>query len=102
MNLMIPFLMLMLTQGTKSPASTASKPRKSFKGKSGRTWFVVDSTAGASNTPVRDVFAAATGNELVLSFAVLSGIRASLFVAPSKLSQQAIDDFDVTAKAGKL
>lgn len=99
MNLAIPLLMLFLANSSKG-----SKARKPFQGKSGRTWFVVDSQAGASNTPVRDVFTAATGNELVLTFAVLpGGVRAQVFRSPSTLAAAAIADFDVSDfKAGKL
>ncbi len=98
MNLIVPLMMLFLAK------SSTVKPRKPVKGKSGRTWFVVDSTVGASRVPVRDVFAAATGNELVITFAVLSGgVRARIFVSPSSLSAVALSDFDVsTMQAGKL
>lgn len=96
MNIMLPLLILLL--------SKQGKPRKPVVGKSGRTWFVSDSTAGASNTPVRDVFVNAEGNELVLTFAVMpGGIRARMFVAPSTLAPIAISDFDVSLlKAAKL
>ena len=96
MNLMLPLLLLLL--------SKQQKARKPFVGKSGRTWFVADSTAGASNTPVRDVFVNASGNELVLTFAVMpGGVRARMFVAPSTLAPIALTDFDVsTFKAAKL
>lgn len=96
-NLMIPFLMLMLSQ-------QKGTTRKPVKGASGRTWYVADSRAGASNTPVRDVFAAATGNELVITFATLAGgINARIFISPSTLSQVALADFNVSElKAGKL
>ncbi len=99
MNIIVPLLLLFLAKGS------AAKPRVPVKGKvSGRTWFVVDSTAGASRTPVRDVFAAATGNELVITFAVMpGGVRARMFVSPSTLSAVALKDFDVsTIQAGKL
>jgi len=103
MNLAIPLLALILANGTQK-ASAATKARTPIKGaKSGRTWFVVDSVAGASKTPVRDVFAAATGNELVISFAVLGGMRARLYVSPSTLAPVALNDFDVSSvQAGKL
>jgi hypothetical protein len=100
MNLAIPFLLLFLSNGARIPEL---RPRTPFKGKSGRTWFVVDSTAGASSTPVRDVFANATGRELVLTFAVVGPVRARMFVAPTPLSQVALSDFQVsTVQAGKL
>jgi hypothetical protein len=86
-------------------ANQAKLPKRApFVGKSGRTWFVADSTAGASNTPVRDVFASADGRDHVLTFAVMpGGIRARLFVAPSVLSPIAITDFDVSLmKVAKL
>jgi len=103
MNLAIPLLVLMLSHGA-SKATPATKARTPFKGKSGRTWFVVDSIAGASKTPIRDVFAEATGNLHVLTFALLpGGIRARMFVSPSTLTAIALSDFDVSpASAGKL
>lgn len=101
-GLAIPLLMLFLANSQQSQPATAK--RTQVKGRSGRSWFVVDSTAGASKTPVRDVFAAATGRELVISFAVLpGGVRARLFVSPSQLSTVALSDFDVSQfQAGKL
>lgn len=89
--------LLFLAKGAKSqPAASAAKSRASFKGKSGRTWFVFDGTAGASKTPVRSVFASATGPDHVLSFAVLpGGVRAWMFKAPSTLTATAMKDFDV-------
>lgn len=102
MNLALPLLVLMLSHGA-SRASPSTVPRTPVKGKSGRTWFTVTTTAGASRTPVVDVFANATGAELVISFAVQPGGRSRIFVSPSTLSVVALSDFDVSQfGTGKL
>lgn len=99
MSPLVLLLLLFMAKGNETPS------RREIKGRSAHTWFVVDSKTGASNSPKREVFASATGNDLVIAFVVLpGGVRALTFRSPSSLALPAISDFDVDdrVKPGNL
>lgn len=93
--LMVLFL---ASKAGKSGFTPASTTRTAVKGKSGRTWFALDShkSKDGALVPIRSLFATATGQDLVLSFAVMpGGVRAWTFKSPSSLTATAMADFDV-------
>lgn len=91
-------LLFLASKAQKPGLVPASTTRTAVKGKSGRTWFALDSHKAKDGAlvPIRSLFATATGQDLVLSFAVMpGGVRAWTFKSPSSLTATAMKDFDV-------
>jgi len=110
------FLLLLLNQ-TKAKTSGvlgAGAPRRQVQGRSGRTWFVRESTqaVGADRTTLlsSQVFQTAHGNDLVIAYVQVPAeslvvfpdggkpvrsedVRVLFYAAPGPLTKSAIADF---------